>query len=157
MRALPLLALVACAREPEPPDGAIPIGYDAYRHLEALPRVRIGDRAYMRSTYDRTGANEAADASHYLRQDDDGTYVTMDVVGTGYLAFARANHAHGSPWHYRVDGVDHVVRQQDDHLVPATAFPAPIAPTWQTTQGADVSWVPMPFEQSLSVAHELTH
>jgi D-arabinan exo alpha-(1,3)/(1,5)-arabinofuranosidase (non-reducing end) len=156
MRALPLLALVACASEPERGDG-IPIGYDAYRELDALPRVRIGDRAYMRSTYDRTGANEAADASHYLRQDDDGTYVTMDVAGTGYLAFARANHWHGSPWHYRVDGIDHVVRERDDHLEPANAFPAALAPTWQTTQGADVSWVPMPFEQSLSVAHELTH
>ena len=34
-------------------------------------------------------------------------------------------------------------------FVPAAAFPSPLALTWATTQGADVSWVPMAFTRSL--------
>ena len=40
----------------------IPVGPDAYRDWAELPRLRIGARTYMRSTYDRTGGNEGADA-----------------------------------------------------------------------------------------------
>ncbi|MDB4955252.1 MAG: hypothetical protein JWO36_2821, partial [Myxococcales bacterium] len=58
----------------------IPIGYDAYRRLDAMPLIRIGDRAYMRSTYDRTGGNEAADASHFIREEVNGWYTTLDVA-----------------------------------------------------------------------------
>ena len=168
------LIVAACAPAAAPPplgdvDGIpiIPIGYDAYRYLDDLPRIRIGDRAYMRSTYDRSGGNEAADASHYLREAADGTYVAVDVLGPGYLAFARANHWHGSPWHYRVDHIDHVVRETatampndppaDAVLLPADAFPAPLAVTWPTTRGADLSWVPIPFTRSLEIAHGRTH
>lgn len=43
----------------EPP--VIPAGLDAYRQWERWPYQRIGARAYMRSTYDRTGGNEGAD------------------------------------------------------------------------------------------------
>ena len=145
----------------------IPIGYDAYRRLDELPLVRIGDRAYMRSTYDRSGGNEAADASHFVRQDADGTYVIVDTVGTGYLAFSRANHWHGSPWHVRVDDTDHVVRESstatpdapvvEATFLPADAFPAPLAVTWATTRGADLSWVPIAFTESLRLSHERTH
>jgi hypothetical protein len=46
----------------------IPVGFDAYRQWDRLPYVRLGTRTYMRSTYDRSGGNEAADASHYLRE-----------------------------------------------------------------------------------------
>src|SRR5437016_2279671 len=44
----------------EPP--TIPIGYDAYRQWEKWPLQRIGMRTYMRSTCDRRGGNEGADA-----------------------------------------------------------------------------------------------
>src|SRR5690349_21127120 len=47
----------------------IPVGLDAYRQWERWPFQRLGVRAYMRSTYDRTGGNESADASHYLYQE----------------------------------------------------------------------------------------
>ena len=46
----------------------IPVGLDAYRMWERWPYQRIGARAYMRSTYDRRGGNEGADASHFLYQ-----------------------------------------------------------------------------------------
>src|SRR5205823_6449231 len=91
----------------EPPD--IPVGVDAYRQWARWPYQRIGARAYMRSTYDRQGGNEGADASHFLYQQADDFNVTLDVEGPGVLYFARYNRWHGSPWHYEVDGTDHLV------------------------------------------------
>src|SRR5271166_6351996 len=86
----------------EPP--VIPIGLDAFRQWERWPYQRIGARAYMRSTYDRAGANEGADASHFLYQEADDFNVSLDVESPGVLYFARYNHWHGSPWQYEVDG-----------------------------------------------------
>src|SRR5205809_6225319 len=85
--------LLACPRAraaDEPP--TIPIGLDAYRHWDKWPLQRIGARTYMRSTYDRTGGNEGADASHFLYQLADDFNVTLDVEGQGVLYFARYNH-----------------------------------------------------------------
>src|ERR1700751_5255483 len=89
----------------------IPVGLDAYRQWERWPYQRIGVRAYMRSTYDRRGGNEGADASHFLYPLADDNNVTFDVEGPGFLYFARYNHWHGSPWHYVVDGTDHMVQE----------------------------------------------
>jgi hypothetical protein len=97
-----LACLVAAAAQAvEPP--VIPVGLDAYRQWERLPYQRIGARAYMRSTYDRRGGNEGADASHFLYQLSDSNNVSLDVAGRGVLYFARYNHWHGSPCHYVVD------------------------------------------------------
>jgi hypothetical protein len=60
----------------------------------------------MRSTYDRRGGNEGADASHFLYQLAENKNVTLDIEGPGILYFARYNHWHGSPWHYEVDGLE---------------------------------------------------
>ena len=89
----------------------IPVGLDAYRMWDRWPYQRIGARAYMRSTYDRRGGNETADASHFLYQAAEDFNVTLDVEGKGVLYFVRTNHWHGSPWHYEVDGVDHIVQE----------------------------------------------
>src|SRR6188472_1841116 len=89
----------------------IPVGLDAYRDWDQWPVQRIGVRAYMRSTYDRKGGNERADASHYLYQLAEDKNVTLDVAGPGVLYFARYNHWHGSPWNYEVDGTEHVVTE----------------------------------------------
>src|SRR5215475_2191229 len=89
----------------------IPVGLDSYLMWERWAYQRIGARAYMRSTYDRAGGNEGADASHFLYQLADDYNVTLDVEGPGILYFARYNHWHGSPWHYEVDGHDHLVQE----------------------------------------------
>src|SRR5207253_1672018 len=101
-------ALASCFAQ-EPP--VIPVGLDAYRLWERWPYQRIGVRAYMRSTYDRRGGNEGADASHFLYQLADNFNVTLDVQGPGILSFARYNHWHGSPWHYVVDGKDYRIEE----------------------------------------------
>jgi Protein of unknown function (DUF2961) len=169
MRGMTLVAIVVAGcgdnlAGPMPPASS---GYDAYRDLAALPRIRIGDRAYMRSTYDRSGGNEGADASHFIRQEADGTLTTLDVAGTGVLVFARTNHWHGSPWHEVIDGVDHVIAETstatpdtpaaDPQFIPSAALPAPLAITWPQTRGSDLDWVPKTFASSLRISDERTH
>src|SRR5437763_17124030 len=106
--ALVFLFSLCALRAAEPP--MIPVGLDAYRMWDHWAYQRIGARAYMRSTYDRTGGNEGADASHFLFQVAEDSNVTLDLEGAGVLYFTRYNHWHGSPWHYVVDGKDHVPR-----------------------------------------------
>jgi hypothetical protein len=166
MRSLPSLIFfcgwICLADELDP----IPVGLDAYRKWEQWPQQRIGMRAYMRSTYDRRGGNEGADASHFLYQLADDFNVSLDVEGRGILYFARYNHWHGSPWHYVVDGRDYVIRESStadpEHpaansiFLPEKAFPIPLAWTWALTKGADLSWVPIPFERSFRMAYSRT-
>ena len=143
----------------------IPVGLDSYRMWDQWPTQRIGARAYMRSTYDRSGGND--DASHFLFQLADDFNVTLDVAGPGVLYFARYNHWHGSPWHYVVDGTDHVISETStpDPLrpvdgsvfIPETALPSPLTFTWSATKGADLMWVPVAFENSFRMAYGRTH
>lgn len=145
----------------------IPIGLDACRQWARWPYQRIGMRAYMRSTYDRRGGNEGADASHFLYQLADDNNVTLDVEGPGILYFARYNRWHGSPWHYVVDGTDHIIQESNTadpthpttnaFFIPPNLFPPPLALTWPTTKGADLSWVPIAFEKSFRMAYSRTH
>src|ERR1700734_2934834 len=145
----------------------IPIGLNAYTAWDQWPRQRIGMRAYMRSTYDRRGGNEGADASHFLYQLADDFNVTLDVEGPGILLFSRYNHWHGSPWHYVVDGTDHIVQESstrdplhpvpDSTFLPLAPFPSPLNETWATTRGADLVWSPISFEHSFQMAYSRTH
>jgi len=130
------------------------------------PYQRIGARAYMRSTYDRAGGNETADASHFLYQERENFNVTLDVEGPGVLYFVRTNHWHGSPWHYEVDDVDHLVQETTtadptkklDHsvFIPEELFPNPLTWTYAVTKGADLMWVPIAFERRLRLAYSRT-
>ncbi|HWW01604.1 MAG TPA: DUF2961 domain-containing protein [Candidatus Acidoferrum sp.] len=167
MRWVLLLSVVLgfVAEAAEPP--VIPVGLDAYRQWERWPYQRIGARAYMRSTYDRRGANEGADASHFLYQLADDKNVTLDVQGPGILYFVRYNHWHGSPWHYEVDGTDHLIQETstanplkpapNSVFLPERPFPNPLTWTWSLTKGADLSWVPIPFDKSFRMAYSRTH
>jgi hypothetical protein len=168
MRLLPaLLVLLLLNRSfaAEPP--VIPVGIDAYRQWEKWPLQRIGQRTYMRSTYDRRGGNEGADASHFLYQLADDNNVTLDLEGPGVLAFARYNHWHGSPWRYVIDGDEHIVQEtstadpnkpvKDSVFEPREAFPPGLTYAWSTTKGADLSWVPIEFQKSFRMGYSRTH
>jgi hypothetical protein len=121
----------------------------------------------MRSTYDRKGGNERADASHYLYQLAEDKNVTLDVVGPGILYFARYNHWHGSPWTYEVDGTPHRIAEtstsdpnharEQSVFEPSAAFPQPLTATWSVTKGADLSWVPIAFETSFRMMYGRTY
>jgi hypothetical protein len=160
-----LIATVfARAAQTEPPE--IPIGLDVYRQWEKWPVQRIGQRTYMRSTYDRRGGNKGADASHFLYQLRDDFNVTLDLEGPGLLSFVRYNHWHGSPWHYVIDGTDHLITEtstadplhpkENSVFEPHAALPKPLAWTWADTRGADLIWVPMGFEKSFQMAYSRT-
>jgi hypothetical protein len=120
----------------------------------------------MRSTYDRQGGNEGADASHFLYQEKDDFNVALDLEGPGILTFARFNHWHGSPWHFVVDGKDNIIRESstedplhpvaDSAFIPGNAFPPPLNLTWATTKGADLLWTPVSFERSFRMAYSRT-
>jgi hypothetical protein len=144
-----------------------PVGLDAYRMWDQWPAQRIGTRAYMRSTHDRTGSNP--DASHFLFGNEEDHNVTLDVKGKGVLYFFRANHWHGSPWHFVVDGKDNIVSEsgtldpvnakkalKKTNFIPEAPFPRPLNWTWETTKGADLIWTPMPFEHSMRIAYSRT-
>jgi D-arabinan exo alpha-(1,3)/(1,5)-arabinofuranosidase (non-reducing end) len=156
----------------EPP--VIPVGVDAYLMWDRWAQLRIGARAYMRSTHDRSGANEGACAGHFLYQAADDFNVSMHVEGPGVLYFVRTNCWHGSPWHYETDGQDHVVcetatadpqgmlqHRHDEQpppccFEPEELFHPPLAFTWTTTRGADLNWVPIAFERSFRMAYGRT-
>ncbi len=145
----------------------VAVGLDAYRQWDRLPTIKLGVRAVMRSTYDRTGGNEGADASHFLRADRDNFYVPLDLEGPGVLYFARANHWHGSPWHYVVDGNDTVISESStvtpdmpvtpSVFLPMGLLPEPLAFTWTTTMGADLNWVPVMHRRSFVMGYSRTH
>jgi len=61
-----LLCTSGAIKADEPP--VIPVGLDAFRMWDHWAYLRIGQRTYMKSTYDRQGRNEFADASHFLYQ-----------------------------------------------------------------------------------------
>lgn len=147
----------------------IPIGLDAYRMWDKWPQQRIGTRAYMRSTYDRQGGNEGADASHFLFVNEETYNVTLDVKGKGVFYFFRTNHWHGSPWHFIVDGKDNIVKETgtsdpvnakkiftNPEFIPSSAFPKPLNFTWATTKGADLIWTPISFKESMRIAYSRT-
>ncbi len=153
------LAASACTAADLP---VIPIGLDAYRQWERWPLQRLGVRAYMRSTYDRKGGNERADAAHFLYQLAENKNVTLHIEGPGVLTFARYNHWHGSPWRYEVDGIEHVVTEsstatplrpvENSVFEPRELFPNPLAWTWSVTRGADLTWVPIEMRPSALAA-----
>lgn len=145
----------------------IPFGVDAFTQWERWPYLRIGTRCFMRSTFDRRGGNEDADAAHYIRQVDDTHNVALDELGPGILWFERYNHWHGSPWQYRVDGQETIVTEtstrdplhpaKNSVIEPAKLFPAGLNFTWSQTKGADLSWSPIMFERDLRIAYGRTH
>jgi hypothetical protein len=145
----------------------MPVGLDAIREWERWPVLRTQMRAYMRGTYDRAGGNEGADASHFLYQEADDRNVALDLQGPGLICFMRFNHWRGSPWTHEVDGARHVVAEtstadpnhpaSDATFLPKELFPEPLAFTWAATRGADLSWVPIPFERSYRLAYGRTH
>lgn len=148
----------------------VPAGEDAYLMWEKWPMQRLGVRTYMRSTYDRAGGNEHADAGHFLFMNGEHENITLDVNGKGILYFFRSNHWHGSPWHFITDGQDHVISEagtadpvnarrdiKGGGFIPALPFPRPLAWTWGDTKGADLIWTPIPFEQSVRLAYSRTH
>ena len=144
----------------------IPIGWDAYKMWNKWPMQRIGVRAYMRSTYDRSGGNESANVSHFLYMCEEDNNITLDITGKGYLFFIRINHWHGSPWRYTVDGNSCIVKKTATQksvgakhffdrtaFIPQNSFKEPLTYTWSTTKGSNLVWVLIGFNNSIRLVY----
>ena len=128
------------------------------------PYQRIGARLHAQHL--RSPRGMRCGCQSFLYQLANDYNVSLDVEGPGVFYFARYNHWHGSPWHYEVDGTDHIVRETSTAdplhpaagsvLLPATLFPNPLTWTWSQTKGADLSWVPLSFEKSFRMAYTRT-
>jgi hypothetical protein len=156
--------VVATGAAAAPP--RLPVGADAYRQWELLPMLRLGQRTYLTSTYDRGGGNRSADASNFLRLHESGAIVT-EAAGPGVVHFVRFNHWHGSPWRFVTDRTVRVVRETNTadptrprapaRFLPAALYPEPMAVTWPTSKGADLLWVPWGFRRFFQLAYGRTH
>src|SRR5947209_378088 len=85
--------------------GSVPplyLGLDAYRHLDKLSYLELGDRIAGQSTADLAGSN--ADNVHYLRVLPDGEHVLFDQLGPGIVTFMRMQENYGGPWKLSLDG-----------------------------------------------------
>src|SRR5215472_11016869 len=77
------------------------LGLDAYRHLDKLSYLELGDRVEGASTVDTAGSN--ADNAHVVRVLPDGEHVLFDQLGPGIMTFMRMQQNYGGPWNLSLD------------------------------------------------------
>ena len=142
-----LAALFALRRRRPPRSARIPSAWTPTGMWDRWPYQRIGARAYMRSTYDRAGGNERADASHFLYQLADDFNVTLDVEGPGHPLLRPLQPLARQPLALRggrqgPHGAAKPARPIPMHpapnsvFLPRELFPRPLAWTWADTKGA---------------------
>src|SRR5947207_11439278 len=132
------------------------LGLDAYRHLDKLSYLELGDRVEGASTADPGGSN--ADNTHVVRVLPDGEHVLFDQLGPGMITFMRMQENYGSPWNLSLDG--HFTTtvntsdlgQTNPASAPASSFPYPLSLNQQQDQGSSIVATSIPFQQSMQWA-----
>src|SRR6266699_4755614 len=132
------------------------LGLDAYRHLDKLSYLELGDRVEGASTADTGGSN--ADNTHVVRVLPDGEHVLFDQLGPGIMTFMRMQENYGSPWNLSLDG--HFTTtvntsdlgQTNPVSAPASSFPYPLSLNQQQDQGSSIVATSFPFQQSMQWA-----
>ncbi|HEY7418758.1 MAG TPA: hypothetical protein VH593_26500, partial [Ktedonobacteraceae bacterium] len=129
------------------------LGLDAYRNLDKLPYLELGDRVEGASTADPGGSN--ADNTHYVRALPDGEHVLFDQMGPGIMTFMRMQESYGSPWNLALDGYSVATINESDfgqtnpESTPASAFPYPLSLNPQESHGSSIVATTIPFQQSM--------
>jgi hypothetical protein len=129
------------------------LGLDAYRHLDKLSYLELGDRVEGMSTADLNGSN--ADNRHVLRVLSNGEHVLFDSMGPGIVTFLRMQQNYGGPWHLSLDGrfptTVHAsdLGQTNPTSYPASGFPYPLSLNTQQSQGSSIVATAIPFQQSM--------
>lgn len=134
------------------------LGLDAYRHLDKLSYLELGDRVEGASTADPDGSN--ADYTHVARVLPDGEHVLFDQLGPGIMTFMRMQENYGGPWHLSLDG--HAITtvnssdlgQTNPGSSPASDFPYPLSLNPQISQGSSIVATSIPFQQSMQWASQ---
>jgi hypothetical protein len=129
------------------------LGLDAYRHLDKLSYLELGDRVEGVSTADAAGSN--ADNTNVVRVLPDGEHVLFDQLGPGIMTFMRMQENYGGPWNLSLDG--HFTTtvnasdlgQTNPVSDPASTFPYPLSLNPQQSQGSSIVATSIPFQQSM--------
>jgi hypothetical protein len=147
------LATLAAPLYPAPGAPPLYLGLAAYRQLDKLAYLEIGDRVLGQSTADLYGLN--ADASHYLRTLPSGGRVLFDATGPGLVTFMRMQESYGAPWTLNSDGQSLTVtagdlgqKQPSDET--AQRFPYPLSLNPAEDQGSSIIALPLAFGQRLT-------
>lgn len=136
--------------------GAPPLylGLEAYRNLDKLSYLELGDRVEGQSTADIAGSNH--DNVQVVRALPNGERVLFDAAGPGIVTFLRMQESYGGPWHLSLDAHDAAtigssdLGQLNPTGNPARAFPYPLSLNPQESQGSSILAAPIPFQQSMT-------
>ena len=129
------------------------LGLDAYRHLDKLAYLELGDRVEGESTADTGGSN--TDRSHILRTLLGGGSVLFDQLGPGIVTFLRMQENYGNPWQLSLDGRTIPAIQPGDlgqvnpSSAPPSAWPYPLSLDPRESQGSSIVATALPFQQRL--------
>src|SRR6266480_1832671 len=129
------------------------LGLDAYRNLDKLSYLELGDRVEGASTADPGGSN--IDNTHVVRLLPDGEHVLFDQLGPGIMTFMRMQQNYGGPWNLSLDG--HFTTtvntsnlgQMNPVSDPASNFPYPLSLNPQQSQGSSIVATSIPFQDSM--------
>jgi hypothetical protein len=129
------------------------LGLDAYRHLDKLSYLELGDRVEGASTADPGGSN--ADNTHIARILPDGEHVLFDQLGPVIMTFMRMQETYGGPWHLSLNGhFTTTISTSDLGQInpsgsPASSFPYPLSLNPQESQGSSIVATSIPFQQGM--------
>src|SRR5258708_38778020 len=129
------------------------LGLDAYRHLDKLSYLELGDRVEGASTADPAGSN--ADSTHVVRVLPDGEHVLFDQLGPGIMPFMRMQENYGGRWNLSLDGHCSAtvntsdLGQTNPVSEPASTFPCPLSLNPRQSQGSSVVPTSIPLQQSM--------
>ena len=129
------------------------LGLDAYRHVNKLSYLELGDRVEGASTADTGGSN--ADNTHIARVLPDGERVLFDQAGPGIMTFMRMQENYGGPWNLSLDGHFATTVSTSDlgqthpSSNPASALPYPLSLNQAESQGSSIVATSIPFQQSM--------
>ncbi len=129
------------------------LGLDAYRHLDKLSYLELGDRVAGQSTADPAGRND--DNVQSLRTLPDGERVLFDQVGPGVVTFMRMQESYGEPWQLSLDGRSVLTVNPNDlgqtqpNSDAARAFPYPLSLNPERSQGSSIIASSLPFQKSI--------
>lgn len=136
-----------------------PVGWDTYRSMDALSRLRSGERTRQFSSFDRTGGNNDGFAGTYscLRTSTAGC-VIAEQTGAGELSsmwFTRdyGNMTNNGRILVELDGVPVLNAALQDVVTGRLGAPFvwPLVGNGDDTAGGSVIKVPMPYRQSMRV------
>ncbi|WP_245574008.1 glycoside hydrolase family 172 protein [Amycolatopsis nigrescens] len=137
-----------------------PVGWDTYRSLNGLERLRPGEQVKQFSSFDRTGGNDDGFEGTYscLRNRSDGRCVIADARGAGEISSLWFTYAANS-----VAAIGEITIELDGRTVlqgslqdivngaKGAPFVWPLVGNSADTMGGTVIKVPMPYTSSMRI------